>query len=312
MSGVATAIVGGAIIGGVASNLAAGEQASAAESAANTQAAANTRAAELQLQAQRESNALQKEMYYKNIELQEPWRAAGQNALGKLTAGINAGQFGTVTPYAQATPFSFTAAEFAKQQDPGYAFRLAEGNRALNQAAAARGGLISGNALKAAQRYGQEMGSQEFQNAYNRALTGYNVNEANRLTAYNANQQAKSNAYNQLAGVSGTGQTTAQQIASLGSQYASNVGNAATNAANAIGGLYSNTGASTANSLLAQGAARSSAYQGYGSAAGQALSGLSNWYSNLNRSNTGGGYTNQVYDANGIPLTSTGKYGFGD
>lgn len=239
----AAAVVAGAAIGAYATSEASGEQADAAKQAASTQADANRYAADIQYK-----------MYQEQKALQEPWRKAGENALAKLTGGIESGQFGKVTP------FSFTAQDFAKQQDPGYAFRLAEGNKALNQTAAARGGLISGNALKAAQRYGQEMGSQEFQNAYSRALTGYN-----------ANQQAVVNAYNQLAGVSGTGQTSAQQIGAQGGQYAANAGN-----------LASATGASTANSLLAAGNARASAYQGYGSAAGQALSGIGNYLRNYN------------------------------
>lgn len=237
----AAAAVAAAGIGAYASSQASGEQASAAQNAANTQADANRYAADIQYK-----------MYQEQKALQEPWRKAGENALGRLTSGIESGQFGKVTP------FSFTAQEFAKQQDPGYAFRLAEGQKALERTAAARGGLISGGALKAAQRYGQEMGSQEFQNAYNRALTGYN-----------ANQQAVVNAYNQLAGVSGTGQTSAQQIGSQAGQYGANVGN-----------LASATGASSANALLAQGQARASSYQGYGSAAGQALGGIGNYLAN--------------------------------
>ena len=244
----AAAAVGGALIGAYATSQASGEQADAAKQASQTQADANRYAADIQYK-----------MYQEQKALQEPWRKAGENALSKLTSGIDKGQFGKVTP------FSFTAQEFAKQQDPGYAFRLAEGQKALERTAAARGGLISGGALKAAQRYGQEMGSQEFQNAYNRALTGYN-----------ANQQAVVNAYNQLAGVSGTGQTTAQQIGAAGQNYAANVGN-----------LASATGTSSANALLAQGQARASAYQGYGSAAGQALGGLANYFS----SPTSGGST---------------------
>ena len=237
----AAAVVGAAAIGAYASSQSSSEQADAAKQASQTQADANKYAADIQYK-----------MYQEQKALQEPWRKAGENALGRLTSGIESGQFGKVTP------FSFTAQEFAKQQDPGYAFRLAEGNRALNQTAAARGGLISGNALKAAQRYGQEMGSQEFQNAYNRALTGYN-----------ANQQAVVNAYNQLAGVSGTGQTSAQQIGSQAGAYGQSAAN-----------LASATGASSANSLLAQGQARASAYQGYGSAAGQALGGIGNYLAN--------------------------------
>lgn len=259
MSGVATAVVAGAVVGGIASNMAADKQASAATSAANTQAEANRYAQDVQYK-----------MFQEQKALQEPWRVAGENALNKLTAGINTGQFGT------ATPFSFTAAEFNANQDPGYAFRLAEGNKALNQAAAARGGLISGNALKAAERYGQQMGSQEFQNAYNRALTGYN-----------ASQQARTNAYNQLAGVSGTGQTTAQQIGAAGQNYAANVGN-----------LASATGASNANALMAGANARASSYTGIGSSIGQGLSGIGNYLRNYNSTNDLGANASLPYQIN--------------
>jgi hypothetical protein len=92
--------------------------------------------------------------------LQEPWRAAGIEALNKLRS-----------PDMQFTPFS--ADKF--QADPGYAFRLSEGIKGLNNAAAARGGLLSGGTLKATERYAQGLASQEYQNAYNRYNTDYNM-----------------------------------------------------------------------------------------------------------------------------------------
>jgi hypothetical protein len=122
--------------------------------------------------------------------LQEPWRAAGVEALNKLRS-----------PEMQFTPFS--ADKF--QADPGYAFRLSEGMKGLDRTAAARGGLLSGATLKGAQRYGQDLASQEYQNAYNRynndynmrlgplqTLAGYGQGAINNLTnttgAYGANQ----------------------------------------------------------------------------------------------------------------------------
>lgn len=90
--------------------------------------------------------------------------------------------------------------------DPGYAFRMKEGMTALNRQAAARGGLISGGALKAAQRYGQDLGSQEYQNAFNR----YQVNRANQL--------------NPLQSMAGQGQTTATQLGQAGQNYAGQAG----------------------------------------------------------------------------------------
>ncbi len=65
------------------------------------------------------------------------------------------------------------------EQDPGYAFRMSEGLKALDRQAAARGGLISGSALKASQRYGQDLASQEYQNAYDR----YRTNRSDRLNS---------------------------------------------------------------------------------------------------------------------------------
>jgi hypothetical protein len=129
------AILGSSVIG-----------AASAKSAANTQASAADRAAELQRQQFEQTRADQ-----------EPWRQAGINALGEMqrTAGNVPGAF------------KFGMDQF--QQDPGYAFRLSEGQKALDRSAAARGGLISGGALKAATRYGQDMGSQEYQNAFYRA-----------------------------------------------------------------------------------------------------------------------------------------------
>jgi hypothetical protein len=155
--------------------------ASSARSAASTQASAADRAAELQ-----------REQFERQVELQAPFREAGVRALPELEAA------------SRYTPFGmqqFTA-------DPGYGFRLSEGQKALDRQAAARGGLISGGALKAAQRYGQEMGSQEYTNAFNR---------------YQTERQARLNPLQSLAGV---GQTSVAQLGAAGQTMASNVGEA--------------------------------------------------------------------------------------
>ena len=167
---MAAAMVGSSLIG-----------ANAASSAADTQAAAADRAAELQ-----------REQFERQVGLQAPFREAGVRALPELEAA------------SRYTPFGmkqFTA-------DPGYGFRLAEGQKALDRQAAARGGLISGGALKAAQRYGQEMGSQEYTNAFNR---------------YQTERQARLNPLQSLAGV---GQTSVAQLGAAGQSYAAGAGEA--------------------------------------------------------------------------------------
>jgi hypothetical protein len=125
------------------------------------QAQASERAAAEMARAQVEAARLQTEQanraFQQQQELMSPFRDAGINALGRIQSGLAPGG-----EFAQ----QFTADQFAA--DPGYAFRLSEGQKALERQAAARGGLISGSALKAATRFGQDMGSQEFQNAFNR------------------------------------------------------------------------------------------------------------------------------------------------
>jgi hypothetical protein len=186
--------------------------ANAAQQAGSAQAAAASRAADLQYQQFRDIAALQ-----------EPFRQAGVRALPQLEAQRN------------MMPAAFTG-KVDLTQDPGYAFRLSEGQKALDRSAAARGGLISGGALKAAQRFGQDLGSQEYQNAYNRALTGYNADVAREATGYN-----------RLAALAGYGQTATGQIGAAGQNMASNVGNlmtsgAAAGAAGQVGGANALTG----------------------------------------------------------------------
>ena len=189
MSFIAAAVIaGGAALGGSLIS------SSAARSAASTQADAANRASDLQYQ-----------MWQEQQKLQEPWRQAGQTALNQLVP--------LATKY---TPFGMQ--QF--QQDPGYQFRLTEGLKALDRQAAARGGLISGGALKAAERYGQEMGSQEYQNAFNR---------------YQAERQAQLGPLQSLAGL---GQTSAQTLAGQAGQYGANVGELGLQAANARASGY--------------------------------------------------------------------------
>ena len=193
---IAAATVASAAIGASASRSAAGAQASAADRAAE----------------------LQREQFERQVELQAPFREAGVRALPELEAA------------SRYTPFGmkqFTA-------DPGYGFRLSEGQKALDRQAAARGGLISGGALKAAQRYGQEMGSQEYTNAFNR---------------YQTERQARLNPLQSLAGV---GQTSVNQLGQAGQTMASNVGEAGMQAANARASGYMG-GANALSSALGTG-----------------------------------------------------------
>lgn len=202
------------------------------------------KAAQTQSDAAKYAADLQNLQYQQTRQDLMPWMTAGKTALNKLVP--------LATEY---TPFAQTD----WQQDPGYAFRMSEGLKALDRQAAARGGLISGAALKGAQRYGQDLASQEYQNAFNR---------------YQAERTAQLNPLQSLAGV---GQTTANQLGSFGSSTAANVGNLTTSGAaaqaagtmgavNALAGgvnQYLNYQQNQANNaLLQQALTRQSTYGG--------------------------------------------------
>ena len=175
------ALVGNALIG-----------AGAAKSAANTQAAA-----------QQQANQLLAQQYQQQRADLQPYSAAGVNALSKFQGMADYTPFGT--------------SQF--QADPGYAFRLSEGQKALERSAAARGGLLSGGTGKRIAAYGQEAASQEYQNAFNR----YQTERAAKLAPYQS--------------LINTGQASAAGQANAAGNYGTQAAQGLTNigAANAAG-----------------------------------------------------------------------------
>ncbi len=121
---------------------------------------ASNKAGGAQEQAASEALHLQRQMYDQQRADLEPWRKTGAAALGNLNALLIDGD----TSRYQATP--------------GYDFRFNEGQRALERSANAKGMLSSGATAKALMKYGQDIGSAEFDNYINRnaLLAGYGQN----------------------------------------------------------------------------------------------------------------------------------------
>jgi hypothetical protein len=180
-------------------------------------------------------------MFERQIELQEPFRQSGVNALGQLQS-----------PQTQL-PAAFSG-QVNMMADPGYQFRLSEGMKALDRQAAARGGLISGAALRGAQRFGQELGSQEYGAAYNRALTEYNAQVGRADTMYN-----------RFAGQAGIGQTATNQLGGAAGQMGANLSN-----------IIGSGAAAQSQALGAAGQARASGYMGQANALTATLGNLTN------------------------------------
>jgi hypothetical protein len=180
-------------------------------------------AAQTQAESAREANALLYKMYQEQKGLQEPFRGAGITAQNRLLDLLGLSQNKGAEGFGKYGR-DFSMSDFTA--DPGYAFRLAEGQKTLDRQAAARGGLISGGALKAATRYGQDMGSQEYQSAFNR----YQTNRSNQLAplgsllssgqAAASNQAAAAGNYGTQAGGNITGAGAATAAGQVGSTNA--------------------------------------------------------------------------------------------
>jgi|DEB19_MinimDraft_3_1074340.scaffolds.fasta_scaffold00061_44 hypothetical protein len=252
--GTAAAILGSAVVGGAVASRGA------------------SKAAKAQTQAAEQAADVQRDIFQKQTELQEPFRQAGITSQNELMRLLGLGGDAASAGYGSLGQ-PFTAEQM--QMDPGYAFRLAEGEKALERMQAARGGLLSGSAIKAGQRYGQEMGSQEYMNAFNRA------------------QALLGTRLGVLGSMYGAGQTAAQQVAGQAGQMGTNVGNL----------------------LMQGGQARASGYLGQANALSQALGqgamgyGLyKGGYFNAPSSGIGGGAAGP-YGGSAIPYT--GQYGMG-
>jgi len=184
--------VGGSLIGGMM-------QADAASNAANMQAAS---AAEAQRQ--------QREMFDIQNKQNTAGRGAGYQGFNQIRSMLP----GQYTQYdeqgnaiGQATgqdylTHQFNAQDFQNNLDPGYQFRLQQGQLANQAALNKGGGFIGGNVLQGLNDYNQGMASQEYANTFNRYQT------------------QRGNIYNTLASIAGLGQTAQGQQNQLAQNFA--------------------------------------------------------------------------------------------
>jgi hypothetical protein len=190
--------------------------AGATVAAAGIGAYASNKASKDQARALREGAAAEERMYNRGVELQEPFRQVGVNALPDLVAA---------SKYDPFTLEKFRAS-------PGYAFRLKEGLRAIENSALASGMGRSGSTLRGLTRYGQELGSEEFMNEFNRYLAEGNT-EVNRLQSLTGMGQTAANTLTNQAGQ--YGQSLASNAATMGNIRASGYMGTANALTNALG-----------------------------------------------------------------------------
>lgn len=310
MAGITAAVIGGAAaLGGAylsskASGNAANVQAEAASKSADIayqtsvdqiaaqresldkQIAAQGATVDKQLLAQRDALdqqlVLQKQIYEQGRADFAPYRESGVANLNQLNTLLGVGGNTGAADYGRFKTADFTPEMFAKGVDPGYAFRLSEGLKGIDRQAAARGGLISGNALKAASGYAGDQASQEYNNAFNR----YQTVRANTLAPFQTGASAGQSA----AGMQGQtnanyGSAAGQAIGNYG-QGVSGVYGAQGQGANVaygnygqgVSGAYGAYGTNATNALTGGANATASGYVGQANALNQGISNVSNQY----------------------------------
>lgn len=185
-------------------------------------AGAAGKAAEAQTAASEAAIAEQRRQYETTRSDLAPWRQAGQEALGAYSGMITGDGPDTAAMYEGLRNY------------PGYQFALEEGRGAIEQSAAGRGTLQSGQTMKDLTRYGQGLATSNFENYMNR-----------------------------LQGLSNVGQQTAVQTGAFGQTAAGQIGRAQ------MAG-----GAARASGYQGQAAAWGGALEGLAGLGGQYVGGL--------------------------------------
>lgn len=223
-----------------------------------TDSEAPDRAIQAQQHAANQANNTQRYIFDQTRKDQAGYRNLGEIALRNLQSGLksdnrsfletdfneDAGRFSKAyNPYRDHNGI-FTGEDFEK--DPGYQFRLAEGEKAIRRGASADGGAGGGKTLKALLRYGQNFASNEFNNAYNRfnndyqnSYARYNQDYMNSYNRYNNNKNSR---FNRLSSLAGIGQSSNNTIAGVGVNSGNQISNNQIGLGNAIASAELNRG----------------------------------------------------------------------
>ena len=190
--------------------------------------------------------------YNQGIGFQNPYLQAGSGAINQLAAML------------QGQGLSQGPTLDQLQMDPGYAFRLQQGQKALNQSIAAGlgGATRGGGAIKAALEYGQGMGSQEYGNAYNRFM------------------QQRQMQLGALQNLGGMGLQAAGTATGLAGQTGANIGNVYTGTGQNLANLYGQTGRDLANVYTGTGNQLANVWGNYGQGMGQGAANIGSAYAN--------------------------------
>jgi len=219
--------------------------------------------------ANKANQELAKALYFDTKQNLKPYTKLGKQAAAGYQAGMpgwaDTSQYQQyMQPYTQQqyqqsplyTPMVRNLAEL--QATPGYQFQLQQGQQQLNQSAAARGGLLSGAQMKAAQGYGQQQAATGFQQAWQRAQDAYTKAFGQNLSQQQQYGNMLLSANQQAGNIYNTGTQTGLNA---------NLGLGQIGASALTGAMASNTAA---------GQAQGQSYLGMGAGIGQGIGGVYN------------------------------------
>jgi hypothetical protein len=157
---------------------------------------------------------------------EQPFLNLGQGAAAELGSKLADGSLTSAYP---GGPFSFSGVNEAN--DPAYQFNVQQGTDAIQKSAAARGGLVSGGALRDLSQWSQGYGMNQYQQSYTNALAAYQQ-------AYSQFQDTNANTFSRLMGAAQLGQGAASGTAAAGSAAAGTAAGVSGSTANSLANLY--------------------------------------------------------------------------
>ena len=244
MALIAGATIGAGVLGAGSSLMGSGKASSAAKDAAN--------------QAQ--------QRYMQTRADLQPFAGIGQTAAGNALSLAQGSPTGGGPDYLamaqQNLPPQMTQAQL--EQTPGYQWNLAQGLKATQATAAARGLGVSGASLKGAATYATGLADSTYKNQFDMAQQRFG-DILNLNTGQQGNLTNQFNRYNALAG---TGESAAAGTGTIGASLANTSANY-TNAA----GVDQATGLSNAGNRLAGGVNNYLGYNAYQNSLGNAAPG---------------------------------------
>lgn len=205
---------------GVAIGVAGVASAGAAIAGSKAQSSATTKASKTQQDAQKYAADVERGMYDTTRGDLLPYNTAGQTATNALISST----IGQQQPQYQPVVMDQATLE----NTPGYQFNLAQGLKATQNSAAARGLGSSGAALKGAASYATGLADSTYQTQFQNATT-------NATNVYNSAVAGQTNAFNRLLGISQLGEGAAAQTGAYGTTTGQNIGNQAVQTASSIG-----------------------------------------------------------------------------